>query len=165
MLFQSIKIMGLLDEPKVNQLREIAEAVVKDNFLELFDLKSRPQGHKLLVTVVIDKKSGPVTLEECTAVSRDLEKRLDELDLIGPSYMLEVSSPGLDRPLRNLEDCRRFSGRMAHLIMAEPMEGQTDFRGRLGEVKEDQVEILTEGGRAYWLLFPRVKKANLVVEI
>ena len=154
-----------MDESNVNQLREITEAVVKDNFLELFELKSRPQGKKLVLTVVIDKKNGPVTLDDCTAVSRDLEKRLDEMDLIEASYLLEVASPGLDRPLRNLEDYRRFQGRLARLLLAEAQEGQMAFQGRLGEVKEDQVEILAEGGRVYWLPFSKVKKANLVVEL
>jgi len=97
--------MGSLDETTVGQLRQVAEAVVRDNFLELFELKLRPQGKKLILTVVLDKKSGLVSLDECAAVSRDLEKRLDEMDLIGVPYLLEVSSPGLDRPLRTIEDC------------------------------------------------------------
>jgi len=157
--------MGLLNEPKTAQLRDITEAVVKDNFLELFDFKLRPQGKKLVLTVVLDKKTGTVTLEECTAVSRDLEKRLDELDLIESSYLLEVTSPGLDRPLRHLEDCERFKGHLAHVVLNEPLGGQTDFRGRLGKVKEGQFELLAEGGKTVWLPFGQVKRANLVVEI
>jgi ribosome maturation factor RimP len=154
-----------MDEIKLFQLREIAEAVVKDNFLELFELKTRSQGGKLNLTVVIDKKSGPVTLEECTAVSRDFEKKLDDLDLIQTSYMLEVTSPGLDRPLRSLEDCERFKGRLAHLVLLEPLEGQVDFRGRLGEVKDGRVEFVAEGGKSFWTPFSKVRRANLVVEI
>lgn len=159
------KKMGFSDGPGVDQVRDIAEAVVKDNFLELFELRLRPQGKKLVLTVVLDKKSGPVTLEECTAVSRDLEKKLDEMDLIEASYLLEVTSPGLDRPLRNLADCERFKGRLAHIVMHEPVENQTDFRGRLGEVKDGQLELLAEGGKRVWLPFGGVKRANLVVEI
>jgi ribosome maturation factor RimP len=156
--------MGFLDEPKTDQLRQIAEAVVKDNFLELFDLVVRPQGKKLHVTVVLDKKSGLVTLDECTMVSREFEKRLDELDLIGPAYLLEVSSPGMDRPLRNLNDCRRFQGKLAQFVFHQPVEGLSTFRGRLGEVKDDKVE-LTEGSRTLWAPFGAVKRANLVVEL
>jgi ribosome maturation factor RimP len=159
------KKMGSFEGPKSDQVRELAEAVVKDNFLELFELKLRPQGKKLVLTVVLDKRSGPVTLEECSAVSRDLEKRLDELDLIEASYLLEVSSPGLDRPLRGLEDCQRFNGQLAHFVMNEPLGNQTDFRGRLGEVKDGQVELLAEGGKTVWLPFGGVKRASLVVEI
>jgi ribosome maturation factor RimP len=157
--------MGLLDGSRVDQLREITEAVVKDNFLELFELKTRPQGKKLVLTVVIDRKSGPVTVEDCAAVSRDLEKRLDDMNLIETAYLLEVASPGLDRPLRSLEECLRFKGSLAHLVLSSPFEGQTDFRGRLGEVKDGQVELLAEGSRVLWLPFSAVKKAHLVVEI
>jgi len=148
-----------------SQLREIAEAVVKDNFLELFDLTVRPQGKKLVITVVLDKKIGPVTVEDCAQTSRDLEKRLDELDLIQLPYLLEVSSPGLDRPLRNLDDCLRFKGSLAHFVTKEPVEGQTSFRGRLEEVADGKVGFLAEGGKFLWLPFEAVKTARLVVEI
>jgi ribosome maturation factor RimP len=156
--------MGLTEETGTDQLRRIAEAVARDNFLELFDLVVRPQGKKLHLTVVLDKKSGPVTLDECTMVSRELEKKLDELDLIGPAYLLEVSSPGMDRPLRNLEDCRRFEGRLAQFVFDPPVEGISSFRGRLGTVSDGQVE-LTEGSRTLRAPFEAVKRAHLVVEL
>ena len=152
-----------MNEPKRDQLRQLAEAVAKDNFLELFDLAVRPQGQKLMVTVVIDKKIGKITVEECARVSQDLEKRLDELDVIEPSYLLEVSSPGMDRVLRHLDDCQRFQGRLAQFVLLEPVEGLTTFRGRLGEVKEEAVEV-NEGKRTIWVPFKTVKRAQLVVE-
>jgi ribosome maturation factor RimP len=153
-----------MNEPKVDQLRQLAEAVVKDNFLELFDLVVRPQGKRLMVSVAIDKKIGTITVEECAKVSLELEKRLDELDVIGPSYLLEVSSPGMDRVLRHLEDCRRFQGRLAQFVFVEPVEGLTTFQGRLGEVKEETVEVM-EGKRTVWVPFKAVKRAHLVVEM
>jgi len=152
------------DQAGLFQLREIAEAVVKDNFLELFDFTVRPQGKKLILTVVLDKKSGAVTLDDCTQTSRDLEKRLDELDLIQTPYLLEVSSPGLDRPLRNLDDCLRFKGSLAHFVTQEPVEGQTSFRGQMVEVQDGKVELLVEGGKKIWLAFESVKTARLIVE-
>lgn len=157
--------MGPMDGPKVSQVREIAEAVVKDNFLELFELKSRPQGGKLVLTVVIDKKSGPITVEDCSLVSRDLEKRLDELDLIETAYLLEVSSPGLDRPLRNLEDCERFKGRTAQFVFHELVEGQMSLQGKLGEIADGKVEVKLDKNRNLLVSFEAVKTARLVVEI
>lgn len=148
------------------QIREVAEAAVKDQSLELFDFSIRPQGKKLLLTVVLDKKTGPVTLDDCTAVSRDMESRLDALDLIGTPYLLEVSSPGLDRPLRNLDDCLRFTGRLAHFVTREPLETQTSFRGHLNGVPDEGlVELLLEGGKPVRLPFAAVKTARLVVEL
>ena len=113
--------------------------------MELFDLWVRPQGKRLVLTLVLDKKTGPVTVEDCAAVSRDVEKRLDDLNLVEAPYLLEVTSPGLDRPLRNLEDCERFQGRLAQFVLNEPLEGQIAFRGRLGEVRDGEVEVT--GGR------------------
>jgi ribosome maturation factor RimP len=157
--------MSLQDAVWLPQVREIAEAVAKDNFLELFDLTARQQGKKLVLTVVIDKKSGPVNLEECTAVSRDMEKRLDDLNLIESTYLLQVASPGMDRPLRNLEDCQRFAGSLAQFVFKESVEGQMTFRGRLGGVKDGRVELVGEQGQAIWAPFESVKRAHLVVEL
>lgn len=157
--------MGLPDETKSTQLKGLAEGIAKDNFLELFDFKVRPQGKKLVLTVVLDKKSGPVSVNDCTVVSRDLEKKLDELDLIEMSYLLEVSSPGLDRPLRSLEDCRRFQGRKALVILNEPLEGQVSLEGRLGEVADGKLEMLIGKERTLWVPFAAVKTARLVVEL
>jgi ribosome maturation factor RimP len=157
--------MSLQDAIWLPQVREIAEAVAQDNFLELFDLTSRQQGKKMILTVIIDKKSGPVNLDECTAVSRELEKRLDELNLIQSTYLLQVASPGLDRPLRNLEDCRRFQGSLAQFVFKESVGGQMTFRGRLGGVKDAQVELVSEQGQAVWAPFTSVKRAHLVAEI
>jgi ribosome maturation factor RimP len=157
--------MGLPEEPRNAQLRELAEAVVKDNFLELFDLRVRLQGKKLVLTLVLDKKSAPVTLDECAAVSREMEKRLDELDLIQTAYLLEVSSPGLDRPLRSLEDCGRFQGRLAQFVLREPLEGLVSFEGRLGETDSERVEVKVGKERTLRVPFSMVKNARLVVEL
>ena len=157
--------MGFLEDGKNAQLRQLAEGVAKDNFLELFDFRIRPQGKKLVLAVALDKKAGPVTLDDCTAVSQDLEKRLDEMDLVETSYILEVSSPGLDRPLRSLEDCERFKGRKAQMILNEPLEGQVSLEGRLGEIHEGKVEMLIGNERVLRVPFSMVKNAKLVVEI
>jgi ribosome maturation factor RimP len=158
--------MGGLDQTLAQQVQDLAGSIARDHFLELFELRTAHQGGRLLVAVVLDKRQGPVGLDECAAVSRDLEKRLDELDLIQAPYLLEVSSPGLDRALRGLEDCRRFQGKLAQFIFLEAVEGQMTFRGRLGEVADGKVELLPEDGKAPLRVpFSNVKRANLVVEI
>jgi ribosome maturation factor RimP len=90
---------------------------------------------------------------------------MDELNLIQSTYLLQVSSPGLDRPLRNLEDCQRFQGSLAQFVFKEPVQGQVTFRGRLGGVKDGQVELLPDQGQPIWAPFASVKRAHLVVEI
>lgn len=156
--------MRPLDDSALGLLRKLAEDSARDNFLELFDLAVRPQGKRLLVSVTLDKKAGAVSLDECTAVSRDLEKRLDDLDPIGMPYLLEVASPGLDRPLRGTEDYRRFKGNLAQAVLTEPWEGRSTVRGRLGDVTEGTVEFLEEGGERLRVPLGNVKRANLVIE-
>jgi ribosome maturation factor RimP len=156
--------MGSPDASLNAQLWDLAERVIRDNFLELFELKTHPQGGKLVLTVVLDKKSGPVTLADCSAVSRDLEKTLDELDLIKTSYLLEVSSPGLDRPLRDLEDCGRFVGSLAQFNLAEPLEGLVSFQGRMLETDAQRVKVQLGKERTVWVPYTLVKAARLVVE-
>jgi ribosome maturation factor RimP len=157
--------MGLPDSVKMSQLRQVAEAVVKDNFLELFDLVARPQGGKTLLSVVLDKTSGKVSLEECVAVSGELEKRLDELDVMEGSYLLEVSSPGMDRPLRHGADYVRFEGRLARMTLTEPQEGLVSFEGRLGGLEEDRVLIRIGRERTLRVPLAVIKSARLVVEL
>jgi ribosome maturation factor RimP len=153
------------DERWVPQLRELAEPLVKDNFLELFDLTVRRQGAVYNVSLVLDRKDRGITLEDCTTVSRELEKRLDELDLVPGAYVLEVSSPGLDRPLRSLEDCGRFAGRKAHLVTREAVGNQVSFEGRLEGVEGGAVRLRLGESRTVDVPWDKVKKANLVVEL
>jgi len=152
------------EEAWVPQLRALAEPLVRDSFLELFDLSVRRQGNRYVVSLAIDRRDGAVKVDDCASVSRDLEKKLDELDLIPGTYVLEVSSPGLDRPLRNLEDFERFNGRKALVTTEEPVEGQSSFEGTLEGVSDGRV-ALKLGERRVFLPFEKVKKAKLVPEL
>jgi ribosome maturation factor RimP len=146
-------------------LRDLVEPVVKDAFLELFDFQLRRQGKRTLLTLVLDKREGDVSLEECEQVSRDVERRLDALDPIEGSYLLEVSSPGLDRPLRGPEDCSRFAGRLALFIVSRPLDGNSSLRGRLEGGEGDAAVLRLEGGKLVRVPFSDVRSARLVVEI
>ena len=105
-----------------------------------------------------------VSIEDCTNVSRDLSAVLDVEDIVPAAYTLEVSSPGLDRPLRNADDYSRFAGRLAKLVMREPVDGQTFFRGRLGGVDAGAVVIDGEDGRTHRVPLGVITRANLEVE-
>jgi ribosome maturation factor RimP len=110
-----------------------------------------------------------VGIEECQRVSQDLSALLDvEEDELGEAslhnhYTLEVSSPGIDRPLRHEADYRRFAGRLAKVVAAEPIDGQSAFSGRLKGVEEGQV-VLEEGRRIHRVPLTKVKRAQLAVE-
>ena len=105
-----------------------------------------------------------VSVEDCAAISRELSAVLDVEDIVPTAYTLEVSSPGLDRPLRGADDFRRFAGRRAKLVMREAVDGQTFFKGRLGGVEDGRVVIETEDRRRHLVPIGIITRANLEVE-
>lgn len=111
-----------------------------------------------------------VTVEDCARVSRDLSAVLDVEDVIPAAYTLEVSSPGLDRPLRHADDYSRFTGRRAKLVMREAVDGQMFFKGRLDGVEaaadhgDRVVVIVGDDGRSHRVPVGAITRANLEVE-
>ena len=158
--------MGALE-----RVREAAARVAASYGLEIFDVELRREGGQQVLRVILDRP-GPnataeesVSLEDCARVSEDLGAILDVEDLI-PSdrYTLEVSSPGLDRPLRHADDYRRFAGRRAKIVLSEPVARQTAFAGRIQGIDGDDVLFESEGGRPVRLPLRLVARARLDVE-
>lgn len=154
----------------VEQVRAMAGRVAGSYGLEIFDVRFRREGQGLVLRVQIDRP-GPaataeesVSVEDCVRISRDLGALLDVEDVVPDAYTLEVSSPGLDRPLRHPDDYRRFSGRRAKLVMREAIDGQKYFKGRLGGVEDNAVLIDGEDGRRHRVPIDVITRANLEVE-
>ena len=128
------------------------------------------EGGTFVLRVVLDKP-GPsataedsVSLEHCARVSEELSAVLDVEDVVPDAYTLEVSSPGLDRPLRTRDDFQRFAGRLAKIVTAEPIARQTAFAGHLRGVEGDDVLFENEGGRLVRLPLGLIRRARLEVE-
>ncbi len=138
--------------------------------LDVFDVQFRREAGGMVLRVRIDRP-GPaataeesVSVEDCARVSRDLSALLDVEDVVPAEYTLEVSSPGLDRPLRGEDDYRRFAGRRAKIVMREAVDGQTFFRGRLSGVEDQAVLIDEDAGRRHRVPLDIITRANLEVE-
>jgi ribosome maturation factor RimP len=148
-------------------LRGIATRVAQSHGLELFDVQFRRESSGWVLRVILDREPDVVTIDDCQRVSQDLSALLDvEAEALGlpdVKYTLEVSSPGLDRPLRGEADYRRFAGRLAKIVTTEPVAGQTSFAGRLAGVETGTVH-LTEGRRVHRIPIALVKRARLDVE-
>jgi len=112
----------------------------------------------------IDHEDG-ITTEECTSVSRQVSAVLDVEDFIPHAYNLEVSSPGLNRPLNTREDYRRFSGEPVRIRTASPILGRRRFRGILDEFKDDVVTVTDTEGRAFEIPLEKVHSARLDPQI
>jgi len=159
---------------EIDRIRDAAERAARSAGVEVVDVEWKV-GRQRFLRVSIDKPfGGPgqpqdkpegVSHRDCQAVSEQLSVLLDVEDLVpGPPYVLEVSSPGLDRKLTRPADFERFSGRRARISMAQPVEAQTFFDGRLAGYAEGRVRIDVQG-RIIELPLAGIRKANLVVEL
>jgi ribosome maturation factor RimP len=154
----------------LEQIRAIAERVAASRGLEIWDIQSRRETGGHVIRVFIDRP-GPsatpedsVSIEDCEQVNREIGTILDVEDPLPFTYTLEVSSPGLDRPLRNLDDYRRFSGRWAKVVVSEPVDNQKAFEGRLGGVDGNVVLLETQNGRLHKLPMRLITRGRLEVE-
>jgi ribosome maturation factor RimP len=155
----------------ISRIRAAAERVAEAHGLELFDVTVTRESPGWVVRVTIDRP-GPgaqpeesVGIEDCALVSRELGTILDVEDPLDRTYTLEVTSPGLDRPLRHEADFRRFTGRLASVVLDAPVDGQTFFNGRIQEVDGGDVVILVgKRNRAHRIPLSHIKRARLDVE-
>jgi ribosome maturation factor RimP len=154
----------------VERIREAANRVVESHGLEVFDIQLRRESTGWVVRVFIDRP-GPsgtpedsVGIEDCAAVSRELSTILDVEEPLDRAYTLEVSSPGLDRPLRGARDFERFTGRAAKIVLDEPVNGQSAFAGRIRGVEDGTLVFEAEGRKWHRIALTKIKRARLDVE-
>jgi ribosome maturation factor RimP len=147
----------------IEQLQDILLPVLQDYGLELVEIEFKPSGKRWLLRLYIDKEGG-VTIADCQTVSREFGRILDVEDIIDHPYSLEVSSPGLTRPLKKWEDFLRNKGKMCRIVTREQIEGKNEFMGTIVNSTEEQVEI---SGIIDVFTIPiyAIKKANLEFEL
>lgn len=126
--------------------------------LEIVGTERRP-----LIRVSVEGEE-PVTVDACAKISEELGRALDLHDPVPYAYVLEVASPGLDRPLHGENDFRRFAGRKVELVAREPIEGRRRWKGRLSGVVEGSVVVEMEN-QTVRLPLEQVASARLVVEM
>lgn len=152
-----------VEEMELERIREAAEQVARSLGLEVLDIEWKV-GRQRFLRVYIDKPEG-VGHKDCEAVSHQLSVILDVEDLVpGPRYILEVSSPGLDRKLARPAEFERFAGRLARISTNAPIDNQKFFEGRLAGVADGKVQIEVKG-RVIAVPMEEIRKANLVVEL
>jgi ribosome maturation factor RimP len=151
--------MSARDQERVEQIRAAAERVARSYGLEIFDVQFRRESGGWMLRVVIDRPTRideqgcvivelpehSIGIEDCQRVSQDLSALLDVEDPVEQTYTLEVSSPGLERPLRDRHDYERFAGRIAKIVVRDAINGQMHFEGRLRGVEDDA--LVLESGR------------------
>ncbi len=144
------------------KVKELAEPVVDELGLELVDVVYATESGRRILRVIIDGPGG-VTIDDCTMVSRELGTLLDVEDVVPESYSLEVSSPGLDRPLVREKDFRNAVGKNIRLRTKEPLDGRRNFRAVLVGVGDDSVTLEDSEGRLWKIELSNIDKARLEV--
>lgn len=156
--------MGLTkQEGTLERVRAAAERVTADRAFELVDAELHKAGQGQIVRLLVDKPGG-IGLDDLQSVSEEVSAILDAEDPIAGSYTLEVSSPGLDRPLRTEADYRRFVGRLAKLSSYELVDGRRHWVGRIASC-DDGVLTLTLEQEGEDVLIPWAKIAHGRLEV
>lgn len=146
---------------KLKRLEEILRPVVEGLGFEFWGIEFRSQGHHSLLRVFIDDAENGISVDDCEKVSRQASAVMDVEDPIQTEYTLEVSSPGMDRPLFNLEQYQAFAGHQVRLRLRMAFEGRRKFQGLIKGVEGDEV-IVQVDDQEYLLPFDSIEKANIV---
>jgi len=155
--------MMSLNASLIERLEAVAEPVVSGAGCELVDLRCLVENGRNILRLYADK-SGGLTIDDCVAISRELGAVLDVEDIMPGRYSLEVSSPGLTRPLKKEKDFLKFTGKTVTLKTFRPIDGRSNFKGRIETVHDGVVKIRDDREKSWAIMMDDIKKANLVAE-
>lgn len=152
--------LGQMAAVELEKVRQLVEPIVREFGLELIACQwgTDPSGRAL--RILIDREGG-VTVGDCQTISREVETVIEVEGLVGDRYHLEVSSPGLNRPLVKEEDFSRFAGKTAAVKTSQPIEGRRNYKGLLKGLGEGQV-VMEIDGKEYRIPLGLIEKAHLV---
>ncbi len=145
-----------------NQIYEIITDTVTDMGMSVVRVSVSGDRNKT-VQVMIEQSDGSLpTIEQCAKVGKALSTLFDVHDIINEKYFLEVSSPGMDRPLVKFSDYERFCGRDIKLELTEPIDGRKRFKGKLVAAEDDSITLLSEE-QEFKFEFNNIHKAKLII--
>jgi ribosome maturation factor RimP len=146
----------------VDRVSAIADPILSNEGMELVEIEYRRESKGWVLRLYIDKEGG-VTLDDCTRISQEVGRSLDVEDFISTPYTLEVSSPGLARPLKKEKDFMKYRNHMIKVKTIDPIENRRQFKGKLLGITENRIEIAMDGG-VFQILLSNVAKANLEID-
>ncbi|MCA1980422.1 MAG: ribosome maturation factor RimP [Calditerrivibrio sp.] len=155
-------MLGKENNHIVEKVKSFCESISHKFGVDIFDVQFRKEHSGYTLRVFLDKEG--LTLDECSAFSKELSKWLDDEDILSFSYNLEVSSPGLNRPIRNLQDFEKYSGRKCKVeLLKKDAEGRKHFTGYIKGVDGETV-LLDLKKEVVSISYSDIKKANLEFE-
>lgn len=131
-------------QSKVRQLREAILPILEEDGIELVEINFFTMGAKSILRLLLDRKEGGITLGDCARVNTKIGRMLDENNLLQERYILEVSSPGLDRPLKTPGDFSRCINRKVRFFLSESIIGKIEIQGEIKGLTENSVVVQAE---------------------
>ena len=158
-LYEYMKIEELQDK-----VTKMIEPIIHDLGIELVDIDLKKMGKKALLRLYIDTDTG-VSIDDCEQVSREVSATLDVEDPIPYAYVLEVSSPGLDRPLKKPADFVRFTGNTIRVVTREAIGKQTFFVGTLAEATDHEIVLHLPREKEITITYDNISSSRLEMEV
>jgi ribosome maturation factor RimP len=152
----------MISQEILDRIRVMVDPILSTQGMELVDVEYRREGKGWVLRLYIDKEGG-VTVEDCSRVSQEVGRSLDVEDFISTPYTLEVSSPGLTRPLKSERDFVKYRNHLIKLKTIDPIQNRRQFKGKLIGVSETRIEIEVAGG-VFQIPLSNVAKANLEID-
>lgn len=150
-----------------DELTEKIEALImpclRESSLELVELNVHRRGKTVTVDIVADRADGGITIEECAALNKMIDRAIEKRQWFGDDYLVEVASPGLDRPLTTAKDFLRVLGRKVRVHLVEPLDGKVEHHGEVKEAGEHQI-MIKKKDKTILIPLTRIAKAVQVIE-
>jgi len=150
-------------EELYNKILGLLKVELKNSDIELIELNIKRRGKTIAIEILMDKEQGGITIDECSGINRHVSNTIEEKEWVDGDYVVEVSSPGLDRPLTTPRDFQRVLGRMVRVHLAELISGKREHLGIVKEVLEDQI-IIEAKKTLVTIPLEKVNKAVQIIE-
>jgi len=164
-LFERLILQDMEDEKRREQIIKLVwklvEPIIEAECMELIEVEYQREVRGWTLRLYLDHEKG-ISIADCTNISRQVSDLLDVEDIIPNAYTLEVSSPGLNRPIRRPKDFKKFIGQEVHIKTKEPYGNRRNFRGYLVEFSDNNITIRCKDETVYEISLENVYKANLI---
>lgn len=154
----------MLNDDTLKQVEDNVKQILDPLGYELIELKGINSKRGLILRFLIDRDEGGITISECAQLNRDISQMLDERNAVGQDYDLEVSSPGLDRPLIDPRDFKRVQEKIIHVFLKEQQDGKWEHEGKLNKLDEAGISITSNKGEELFIPFTKINRAKQVIK-
>jgi len=150
-----------------SELNEQIEAMIThfagEHSAELIEWNLKKRGSTVVVDITADRSNGGITIDECTSINKQVVRGIEEKQWFGDDFVVEVSSPGLDRELKTFNDFLRAVGRKVRIHLKEPVEGKVEHHGKITKVEENQV-LIHKNDQTITIPLEHISKAVQIIE-